>query len=67
MDSAHLFVSRARGDSFDVSDWDMVIVSGTFISMPFPERETLVLKQLPLRRVDLFVIPKSNSKKRLGR
>ena len=44
MDSAHLFGSRARGDSLDVSDWDMVIVSATFISMPFPERETLVLK-----------------------
>jgi hypothetical protein len=51
---AFLFGSRAMGEELEGSDWDILIVSPDFEGVPFPERATVVLKALPLRRVELF-------------
>lgn len=50
--------STARGDPLDVSDWDVIIVSGKFIGVTFTERASLILKELPIRRVELFCYTK---------
>lgn len=52
--SAYLFGSRARGDFLAHSDWDILVVSPDFANIPFPERGTLLLKTIPLRRVETF-------------
>jgi hypothetical protein len=51
---AFLFGSRARGDWLEESDWDIIIVSPQFSHISFPERATLVLREIPLRRVELL-------------
>jgi len=52
--SAFLFGSRARGDYLEESDWDIMIVSPEFANIPFPDRATMFLKRVPLRRVELL-------------
>jgi predicted nucleotidyltransferase len=52
--SAFLFGSRARGDYLEESDWDIMIVSPEFAGIPFPERATIFLRKVPLRRVELL-------------
>ena len=52
--SAFLFGSRARGDYLEESDWDIMIVSPEFANIPFPDRATMFLKKVPLRRVELL-------------
>ncbi len=52
--SAFLFGSRARGDYLEDSDWDLLIVSPEFAGIPFPERATVFLEKVPLRRVELL-------------
>jgi predicted nucleotidyltransferase len=52
--SAFLFGSRARGDYLEESDWDIMIVSPEFADIPFPDRATIFLKKVPLRRVELL-------------
>jgi hypothetical protein len=52
--TAFLFGSRATGDWLEESDWDVVIVSPEFAGIPFPERATMLLRELPLRRVELL-------------
>lgn len=52
--SAFLFGSRARGDYLEESDWDLLIVSPEFAGIPFPNRATIFLKEVPLRRVELL-------------
>ena len=52
--SAFLFGSRARGDYLEEGDWDIMIVSPEFANIPFPDRATMFLKRVPLRRVELL-------------
>ena len=52
--SAFLFGSRARGDSLEESDWDIMIISPEFANIPFPDRATMLLRRIPLRRVELL-------------
>lgn len=54
IESAYLFGSRARGDFLEESDWDILVVSPDFANKPFPQRATFVLRNLPLRRVELL-------------
>lgn len=51
---AFLFGSRAKGDWLEESDWDLMLISPDFTGISFPERPTMVLKKIPLRRVELF-------------
>jgi hypothetical protein len=52
--SAFLFGSRAREDWLEESDWDLMIISPDFAHVPFPDRATMWLKRVPLRRVELL-------------
>jgi predicted nucleotidyltransferase len=52
--SAFLFGSRARGDFLEESDWDIMIVFPEFAGIPFPDRATMFLRRVPLRRVELL-------------
>lgn len=48
------FGSRARGDYMEYSDWDVVLVSGDFEGIPFHERISSVLGELPVLGVEPF-------------
>ena len=54
MKRAILFGSRARGDHWEHSDWDVVLVSDDFEGVPFPERVTRLLRDLSVSDVELF-------------
>jgi len=64
--SAFLFGSRARGDYLDESDWDIMIVSPEFADIPFPDRATLFLRKVPLRRVELLCYTEEEFQDRVG-
>jgi len=63
--SAFLFGSRARGDYLEESDWDVMIVSPEFAGIPFPERPTMVLQRIPLRRVELLCYTEEEFQRRV--
>lgn len=62
--SAFLFGSRAREDWLEESDWDIMIVSPEFAGIPFPERATMLLQKVPLRRVELLCYTEEEFKQR---
>lgn len=64
--SAFLFGSRARGDYLDESDWDIMIVSPEFANIPFPDRATVFLRKVPLRRVELLCYTEEEFQDRVG-
>jgi len=45
IDRIILFGSRTRGDYLKNSDYDLIIVSGDFEGVPFPNRPALILHQ----------------------
>lgn len=49
-----LFGSRARGDAWEHSDWDVLLVAPEFRGIPFPERDAPLRRFLRWHRVDLF-------------
>ncbi|MCS7207928.1 MAG: nucleotidyltransferase domain-containing protein [Dehalococcoidia bacterium] len=49
-----LFGSRARGDAWEHSDWDVLVVAPEFRDIPFPNRDVLLRRYVRWRRVDLF-------------
>lgn len=63
--SAFLFGSRARGDYLEESDWDLLLVSPQFADIPFPERATMLLKRIPLRRVELLCYTEEEFRERV--
>ena len=63
--SAFLFGSRARGDYLEESDWDLMIISPEFAGIPFPERATMLVKKIPLRRVELLCYTEEEFKERV--
>ena len=63
--SAFLFGSRARGDYLEESDWDLLLVSPQFADIPFPERATMLVKKIPLRRVELLCYTEEEFKERV--
>lgn len=52
LERAILFGSRARSDSWEHSDWDVVLVSREFEGVPFPERGSRVLLALSVSDVE---------------
>ncbi len=54
LDRAILFGSRARGNHWEHSDWDVVLVSENFEDVPFPERASHLLLSLPVSDVEMF-------------
>ena len=64
--SAFLFGSRARGDYLEESDWDLMIVSPEFNGIPFPQRATLFLRKVPLRRVELLCYTEEEFQERVA-
>jgi hypothetical protein len=54
IEAAFLFGSRAKGDFLEGSDWDIMIISDDFKGISFPERATLFLKEVPIRRAEIF-------------
>ena len=54
LDRAVLFGSRARGNHWKHSDWDVVLVSKDFEGVSFPERISSLLLDLSVRNVELF-------------
>ena len=66
INSAFLFGSRARGDYLEESDWDIMIVSQEFADIPFPDRATIFLKRVPLRRVELLCYTEKEFQERAG-
>ena len=63
--SAFLFGSRARGDYLEESDWDVMLISPEFAGIPFPERPTMVLQRIPLRRVELLCYTEEEFQRRV--
>jgi len=63
--SAFLFGSRARGDWLEESDWDIMIVSPEFVNIPFPQRAAMLLKRIPLRRVELLCYTEEEFRERV--
>lgn len=64
--SAFLFGSRAREDWLEESDWDIMIVSPDFAGIPFPDRATMLLRRVPLRRVELLCYTEEEFHERMG-
>jgi len=62
---AFLFGSRARGDYLEESDWDVMIISPEFAGIPFPDRPTMVLRRIPLRRVELLCYTEEEFQRRV--
>ncbi len=52
--AAFLFGSRAKGDFLEDSDWDLMIISDDFKGISFLDRATFFLKEVPIRRADIF-------------
>jgi len=63
--SAFLFGSRARGDWLEESDWDIMIISPEFADIPFPDRATMLLRRIPLRRVELLCYTEEEFQERI--
>ena len=63
--SAFLFGSRARGDYLEESDWDLMIISPEFAGIPFPERATMLVKKIPLRRIELLCYTEEEFRERV--
>jgi len=63
--SAFLFGSRAREDWLEESDWDLMIISPEFANVPFPDRATMLLRRVPLRRVELLCYTEEEFKERV--
>jgi len=64
--NAFLFGSRAGGDYLEESDWDIMIISPEFANIPFPDRATIFLRKIPLRRVELLCYAEEEFKTRIG-
>lgn len=54
LERAILFGSRARGDFWEESDWDLLIISPDFREIPFIKRAEFLLKTIPLFRIQYF-------------
>ncbi|MFW6126414.1 MAG: nucleotidyltransferase domain-containing protein [Chloroflexota bacterium] len=54
VEQAFLFGSRATGHALEWSDWDILMVSPDFAGVPFPDRASVLLRALPLKRAELF-------------
>ncbi len=52
--AAFLFGSRAKGEFLEDSDWDLMIISDNFKGISFLDRATFFLKEVPIRRADIF-------------
>ena len=54
--AAFLFGSWAESEQefLEESDWDLMIISDEFEGFPFPDRATLFLREVPIRRADVF-------------
>ncbi|MHC1610539.1 MAG: nucleotidyltransferase domain-containing protein [Candidatus Methanospirareceae archaeon] len=59
IEAAFLFGSRAGEDFLEDSDWDLMIISDEFKGMSFLDRATFFLKEVPIRRADIFCYVKS--------
>ena len=64
--TAFLFGSRARGDYLEESDWDIMIISPEFANISFPDRATIFLRKIPLRRVELLCYTEKEFEDRIG-
>lgn len=60
-----LFGSRARGDHRTTSDYDMLIIAGTFRHVPWAERAGLVMRlwELPLDLEAICLTPEEYSRR----
>ena len=64
--SAFLFGSRARGDWLEESDWDIMVISPEFADISFPDRATMLLRRVPLKRVELLCYTEEEFQGRMG-
>ncbi len=64
--SAFLFGSRARGDWLEESDWDIMVISPEFADISFPDRAAMLLRKVPLRRVELLCYTEEEFQERMG-
>lgn len=64
--SAFLFGSRARGDWLEESDWDIMVISPEFADISFPDRATMLLRRVPLRKVELLCYAEEEFQERMG-
>ena len=54
LERAILFGSRARGDFWEHSDWDVVLVSEDFQGLSFSERMIFVIRHITVSGVEAF-------------
>ncbi len=54
IEAAFLFGSRAGDEFLEDSDWDLMIISDDFKGISFPDSATFFLKEVPIRRADIF-------------
>ena len=54
IERAILFGSRARGDHFKDSDWDVILVSDDFEGVFFPKRISRLLLAISVSSVEMF-------------